>query len=325
MITVWLLIPFASIGQDSLQSVHSTSNDTIHYSSVINNVSSKKLPQPKQKKIKSNINGNSTVALDSLLLQSNKMFSIVDIIMGDISKIEKNTSILDNTNKEEWNALQSVLDNMLLYLKLILTTLVILVILSSVVILVCLKRKKQTCCDQQYAESQERINEHNNANNIVVLNENQSQPSERDIVAYNDAVQAFVNINNYIYELKRYNALITPYILWFTSDNSEQPSVDISSVPEEERSKIALLVSKIDQFKKNHMQAINRYLVISNKGKTYTDCSRCPINGHFNPELDQHLLGEDLESGNIIHSVYKIGFLFPDSKSYPYREKSLII
>ena len=150
-------------------------------------------------------------------------------------------------------------------------------------------------------------------------------PTERERVAYDDAVQAFVNINNYIYDLKRYNSLITPYILWFVSENVEQPHVDISSVSDEDRSKIALLVSKIDQFKQNHVQAINRYLSRTKMGKNYATCLRCPIKGHFDPALDQHLLGEDLEHGEEIHSVYKIGFLFPDSKAHPYREKSLII
>lgn len=150
-------------------------------------------------------------------------------------------------------------------------------------------------------------------------------PTERERVAYDDAVQAFVNINNYIYDLKRYNSLITPYILWLVNENVEHPHVDISSVSDEDRSRIALLVSKIDQFKQNHVQAINRYLSRTMKGKNYATCLRCPIKGHFDPALDQHLLGEDLEHGEEIHSVYKIGFLFPDSKAHPYREKSLII
>ncbi|MGM9777021.1 MAG: hypothetical protein ACI3ZD_01625, partial [Prevotella sp.] len=150
-------------------------------------------------------------------------------------------------------------------------------------------------------------------------------PTEMDCVAYDDAVQAFVNINNYIYDLRRHNSLIIPYILWFTSENMKQPHVDISNVSEDDRSKIALLVSKIGQFKQNHMQAINRYLSRTRNGESYAACLRCPIKGQFDPELDQHLLGEDLKPGEEIHSVYKIGYLFHDSKAYPYREKSLII
>ena len=64
-------------------------------------------------------------------------------------------------------------------------------------------------------------------------------PTEMDCVAYDDAVQAFVNINNYIYDLRRHNSLIIPYILWFTSENMKQPHVDISNVSEDDRSKIA--------------------------------------------------------------------------------------
>lgn len=148
--------------------------------------------------------------------------------------------------------------------------------------------------------------------------------SDADVVAYNDAIQAFVNIDNYIYDLKKHNALITPYMIWLVSD-CPKPNVDASSLSDEERSKVALLASKIEQFKKNYEQAIRRYLLRSKNEKTLEDCIRCPIDGTFNPELDQHLLGLDFENGEKIRSVYKMGFLFPDSKAYPYREKSLIL
>lgn len=148
--------------------------------------------------------------------------------------------------------------------------------------------------------------------------------SDADVVAYNDAIQAFVNINNNIYGLKKHNALITPYMMWLVSD-CPKPNVDASSISDEERSKVALLASHIEQFKKNYEQAIRRYLIRSKNEKAFEDCIRCPIDGTFNPELDQHLLGLDFENGEKIRSVYKMGFLFPDSKAYPYREKSLII
>ncbi len=68
--------------------------------------------------------------------------------------------------------------------------------------------------------------------------------SEEDLVAYNDSVQAFVNINDYIYGLKRYNTLILPYISWFAC-GGEKPHVCCDTLSDEERSNIALLVMKI--------------------------------------------------------------------------------
>ena len=160
---------------------------------------------------------------------------------------------------------------------------------------------------------------------VIPQEEPEVKLTESDIVAYDDAIQAFVNINSYISDLRKYNKLITPYILWLASEDQDKPSVDFSDLPDEDRAKVALLSQKIEQFKKNNLPAINRFLRGKSKQETYADCLRCPIMGGFDPNLDQHLLDDDIEEGDEITAVFKLGFFFPESKHYPYREKSLII
>lgn len=149
--------------------------------------------------------------------------------------------------------------------------------------------------------------------------------SESDIIAYNDAVQAFVNINDYFYELRRYKDELSPCLNWLLNITDIKPSVISEEFDEELRSKISLFVSKIETFKNIFEPAINRYLLCTQKDFTFNDCVRYPLNSGFDSELDQHCLGEELNNGEIIHGVLKLGFYFPDSKSYPYRVKSIIL
>lgn len=158
-------------------------------------------------------------------------------------------------------------------------------------------------------------------------NEAKEVPSQY-VVAYDDAVQAFVNINNYIYDLKAHNSRIVKLLEFFSTDVDRadvKTLVNFDGLSDEERSKLSLLVAKVEQFKRNNLPSINRYLKYACVGKTYADCVRCPIGRGFDNELDANLLGDDMVDGDIVSTVYKLGFLFPGSKSYPYREKSLVL
>lgn len=145
------------------------------------------------------------------------------------------------------------------------------------------------------------------------------------VVAYDDAIQTFVNINDYIYNLRRYNSLISPYICWFASNEGPCPEVSLDSLTEEEKSKVTLLVTKIMQFKKYNEKAINTFLKCASNNKSYADCIRYPFNAEFDSEQDQHLLGDNIINGEKIKAVYKLGFFFPHSSKYPYLEKSLVL
>lgn len=155
----------------------------------------------------------------------------------------------------------------------------------------------------------------------------QSTPTPENIIAYDDAIQAFVHINNSIYDLRQHNALIMPLITCLAQGDTQQDLlsvIDLKTQPEQERIKINLLISKIKQFLTNNKPAIDHYLSLTSN-LSYKDCIRCPIGDTFNNEQDENLLGDRMLDEQEIKSVFKLGFYFPDSKGYPYREKSLII
>lgn len=155
----------------------------------------------------------------------------------------------------------------------------------------------------------------------------QSTPTPENIIAYDDAIQAFVHINNSIYDLRQHNALIMPLITCLAQGDTQQDLlsvIDLKTQPEQERIKINLLISKIKQFLTNNKPAIDHYLSLTSN-LSYKDCIRCPIGDIFNNEQDENLLGDRMLDEQKIKSIFKLGFYFPDSKGYPYREKSLII
>lgn len=153
------------------------------------------------------------------------------------------------------------------------------------------------------------------------------QPTPEDIIAYNDAIQAFAHINNCIYDLRQHNTLIMPLITCLAQGDTQQDLlslIDLKTQPEQERIKISLLISKIKQFLTNNKPAIDHYLSFTTDS-SYKDCIRCPIGEIFSDEQDENLLGDRMLDGQKVKSVFKLGFYFPDSKEYPYREKSSII
>lgn len=292
------------------------------------------------------------VSFDSLAYLNRAWMARIDVMQGKMERMVETLSHLQNENdklNERVNCLTADLDSLSrlvvvttenddsderfncivtkldVLFRVAVTTGTVLVILFIIFIVLFISRRKQISVEptgQSLAKPENAAEI--NGTQIQTVNSVGSL-TENDMIAYDDAVQAFVNINDSIYDLRRYNALIVPYIFWFANENQQVPILDLSSLSDETRSKVALLASRIEQFKKNYEQTITRCVSRIKPNEKFTDCLRCPLNGKFDPDLDQHLLGEDLALGAEIHSVYKLGFLFPSSRNYPYREKALII
>lgn len=173
------------------------------------------------------------------------------------------------------------------------------------------------------------VNGITNNSNVSVTNVNKKEITDIDISAFNDGVQAFVNINNYIYDLRKYNEIILPLMKCMSTASEDidhaKKLVGLETLSEEERSEISLLVAKIEQFKKNNLSAIIAYLEKAGNNYSFDKCIRFPLGMKFSKDQDQHILGEDLDESYVVERVFKLGFYFPTSKSYPYREKSLIL
>lgn len=325
---LWLLIPAGLTAQDSLQAITPTTTEVIGTTELAGNQTTQKAPPPKMHKKKRKTKEFRVLHVDSVLRHDSAMSARVEELRKDMIGLKASLAETMSERNSAWrDQSQSLSASTQLAVRLSMAALAVLVILLVTAVAMNfwlgmqIRRVVATSVPEPDMDTPTPEPE---------VAEPAPEPApepltEADCVAYNDAVHAFVNINNYVHDLRRYNALISPYISWFASDDMEQPQVDFSGLPDEERSKIALLVSKIGQFKHNHVPAINRYLARSQKKETFSACTRCPINGSFSPELDQHLFGDDLETGNSIKAVYKLGFFFPDSKDYPYREKSMIL
>ena len=263
------------------------------------------------------------IPYDSIICRDSVFLSKVEEYVAEMStKTDTIKGIVDKSEKQ----IDELKEHIAYMYILMWAILAILIVCALFAVMAVLKLRCRTPKETPslIENSVDELNHDNIVTTSPIAENEVPQLSDADVVAYNDAIQAFVNIDNYIYDLKKHNALITPWMMWLASD-CPKPNVVTSSLPDEERTKVSLLVSKIEQFKNNHEQAINRYLIRSKSQKTFEDCVRCPLKGSFNSELDQHLLGEDLEDGEEIRSVYKMGYHFPDSKAYPYREKSLIL
>ena len=153
----------------------------------------------------------------------------------------------------------------------------------------------------------------------------ETEPSPADIQAYQDAVNAFAGINDYINDLRKHNKLITPLIAYFAGKTDRKPDIRLDGLNEQQRSDIVLLISKIDQFHTNCIPAINRYLRLSGTGLDYAGCVRFPLNEGFSNELDTNATGDATEDGTTVLKVFKLGFLFPSVRQHPYREKSWVV
>lgn len=282
-----------------------------------------KRPQRRDHRSRAGTQPLHVVPYGSIKCRDSVLFSKVEGAMAEMSEKVETTIERLGTYEKQIVTLQSHLANIYNIMRAVLIILIVCVIFAVVAFFML---RHQNFKETSFIP-EDNVDEPKHDNPVIssTIVEDEVPPlSDADVVAYNNAIQAFVNINNYIYDLKKHNTLITPYMMWIVSD-CPKPNVDTTSVSDEERSKVALLASQIEQFKNNYEQAIRRYLIRSKNVETFEDCIRCPLYGTFNPELDQHLLGQDLEKGEKIRSVYKMGFHFPGSKAYPYREKSLIL
>lgn len=127
--------------------------------------------------------------------------------------------------------------------------------------------------------------------------------------AYNDAVIAFENTNNAIYDIRKYHDIAHALLGYLYS--GENMAVDLSIIPDNIRENIASIVSRIRLFNGNYRPTIDKKL--NQLGMTWEECVRFPSNKTFDSSWDEHLLGDIVEDGTIIKRVISLGYEFPKS------------
>lgn len=144
---------------------------------------------------------------------------------------------------------------------------------------------------------------------------------EFDSVSYNDAINAFQNINNAIHDIRRFKEASHALLSFLYSGDDSFESSILDSLAPEEREIVFNTYSKVKQFNLNYRQSLLDNLdAIST---TWRDCVRFPYKQVFDDNWDENILGEDIE-GEIIQRVVALGYEFPKSHIIG-RQKSKVL
>lgn len=139
------------------------------------------------------------------------------------------------------------------------------------------------------------------------------------MMVYNEAVRAFITLNNRIYELRQYRENLQPLIKWLATDD-KKPAVT-QDIPE-----LVTLAEDIEKFLTTQQPFINACLsTIDNDGLSYTDYVHAPVEGVFDSALDEEPTGVKVENGKPITFVLKLGYFFPESSIAVYPVKAIVL
>lgn len=141
---------------------------------------------------------------------------------------------------------------------------------------------------------------------------------EQEMV-YNEAVRAFLSLNDRIYELRHQYKELQMLITWLATDD-ERPVIDT------EDDQIAELANDIQTFLVSQVPFINACIsTISDDGTTYVDYIRAAKGQHFDPELDVEFSEAEVEPGTPIKNVLKLGYFFPECRIANHPVKSIVM
>lgn len=127
------------------------------------------------------------------------------------------------------------------------------------------------------------------------------------MMVYNEAVRAFITLNNRIYDLRQHRKELQPIIQWLATDG-KKPDIP-QDIPE-----LVTLADEIEKFMTSQQPFINACLsTVNNDELTYTDYVHAPVGGTFDATLDEEPTGIKVENGAPITFVLKLGYFFPES------------
>ena len=139
------------------------------------------------------------------------------------------------------------------------------------------------------------------------------------MMVYNEAVRAFMTLNNRIYDLRRHKKALQPLIQWLATDG-ERPTLD------GDNAELNTLADEIENFLTTQVPFVNASLSsINNDGMTYTDCVHAPVDGTFDAALDEEPTGADAKDGVAVSFVLKLGYFFPESTIAVHPVKAIVL
>lgn len=141
---------------------------------------------------------------------------------------------------------------------------------------------------------------------------------EQEMV-YNDAVRAFISLNDRIYELRSQHKELQPLILWLATEG-ERPEMTTDDPA------ILELANDIQKFLDLQVPFINACInTISDDGTTFADYMRAAEGKPFDSTLDVEHSGTDVPDGSIIKQVLRLGYFFPESRIANHPVKSIVL
>ena len=149
-----------------------------------------------------------------------------------------------------------------------------------------------------------------------------------DKVAYDAAVDAWININNHLSSLGKDRKKIPHVYALLAGETIEESELraDLSSLDEERKEEVNVIISDIRRFTSQHLNAIETWISFeAGAPKTLKDVVRFPLGKAFDQELDEELTGDLVNNGETIRIVAALGYLFPGSRNGCYREKSKVL
>ena len=139
------------------------------------------------------------------------------------------------------------------------------------------------------------------------------------MMVYNEAVRAFITLNNRIYDLRQHRKELQSIIQWLATDG-KKPDIP-QDIPE-----LVSLAEDIQKFLTSQQPFINACLsTVNNDELTYTDYVQAPVGGTFDAALDEEPTGIKVEDGTPVTFVLKLGYFFPESTIAIHPVKAIVL
>lgn len=139
------------------------------------------------------------------------------------------------------------------------------------------------------------------------------------MMVYNDAIRSFISLNDRIYELRREREALQPLVKWLAT-NGEKPELIKAD------DDIRLLADDIERFLLTQVPFINACLAsVGDPTMSYSDYIRGAVGGYFDNTLDEEPTGVQVENGQKIAFVLRLGYYFPESTLAPDPVKAIVL
>lgn len=139
------------------------------------------------------------------------------------------------------------------------------------------------------------------------------------MMVYNEAISNFIALNDRIYTLRSQRETLQPLVRWLAT-NGERPVLDNAN------DDIKLLAADIERFLQTQVPFINACLIsMGDPALIYPDCVRGAVGGSYDDMLDEEPTGAQVEKGQKIAFVLRLGYYFPESTLVSAPVKSIVL